>query len=116
VCYRLPIFVFISYADGEEEPSFESSKKRDREIVACSGSGHHGNLSLLTHGLRGEVLTEFDIHGVEGMWSVNGQNEDEEGNTVTLSSFLFISLKDKTRILQTSEGRYIYICIYIYIC
>jgi hypothetical protein len=54
--------------DGEEEPSIESSKRRDRDIIACSGYGHHGSLTLITHGLKAEVLTDFEVHGVEGMW------------------------------------------------
>lgn len=87
------------------------SKQSNYELVACSGHGKNGSLSVLHQSIRPELITEVKLPGCSGIWTVYhkaerddatefdfGTNEAEE-----FHAYLIISLESQTMVLETGD-------------
>ncbi|KAJ3706249.1 hypothetical protein LUZ61_009954 [Rhynchospora tenuis] len=87
------------------------AKQSNYELVCCSGHGKNGALSVLQQSIRPELITEVELAGCKGIWTVYHKNsrshatdaskaisEDEEYH-----SYLIISLENRTMVLETAD-------------
>ncbi|MCO5599663.1 hypothetical protein L7F22_053768 [Adiantum nelumboides] len=84
-----------------------AAKQSNYELVCCSGHGKNGALSVLHQSLRPELITEVELPGCKGIWTVyykgsrslmpdtggSGSNVDEE-----FHAYLIISLETRTMV------------------
>lgn len=89
-----------------------AAKQSNYELVCCSGHGKNGALSILHQSLRPDLITEVELPGCKGIWTVyykgsrsqmpdaagSGLNADEE-----FHAYLIISLETRTMVLETGE-------------
>ncbi|KAH7436763.1 hypothetical protein KP509_05G035200 [Ceratopteris richardii] len=88
-----------------------SAKQSNYELVCCSGHGKNGALSILHQSLRPDLITEVELPGCKGIWTVyykgsrtlpdaggSGLDADEE-----FHAYLIISLETRTMVLQTGD-------------
>ncbi|XP_028164475.1 cleavage and polyadenylation specificity factor subunit 1-like [Ostrinia furnacalis] len=88
-------------AETEAEPSIE--------LVACSGRGKNGALTVLQRALRPHLVTAFTLPGCLDMWTVIGEpaegqssrevHKDMEGT----HAYLILTQDDSSMILQTGQ-------------
>lgn len=89
-----------------------AAKQSNYELVCCSGHGKNGSLSILHQSLRPDLITEVELPGCKGIWTVyykgsrslmpdtsgSGSNADEE-----FHAYLIISLESRTMVLETGD-------------
>ena len=49
----------------------------DLELVACSGHGKNGSLTVLQREVRPQVVTTFELPGCSDMWTVYSRSDNE---------------------------------------
>ncbi len=78
---------------------FNSSVKADPdvELVSTSGHGKNGALCVLQQTIRPQVVTTFELPGVNDMWTVIGKAEGKG------HAFMVLSRSDSTMVLQTGQ-------------
>ncbi|XP_041971473.1 cleavage and polyadenylation specificity factor subunit 1 [Aricia agestis] len=89
-------------AEGE---TGDAGEGRALELVACSGRGKNGALTVLQRSVRPQLLTSFELPGCIDMWSVIGDpgevvrdaHKDMEGT----HAYLLLTQADATMVLQT---------------
>ncbi|EFA79463.1 CPSF domain-containing protein [Heterostelium album PN500] len=59
----------VSY-DHASVSNDESFEQRSLELVACSGHGKNGALTILQYGVRPELNTSFELPGVRQSWTL----------------------------------------------
>ncbi|CAK1589446.1 unnamed protein product [Parnassius mnemosyne] len=86
---------------GEEEARREAAL----ELVACSGRGKNGALSVLQRTVRPHLLTAFHLPGCIDMWTVIGEGESREAHKDMEGShaYLILTQEDSSMILQTGQ-------------
>lgn len=70
------------------------------ELVACSGHGKNGALSVLQRGVRPQVVTTFELPGCSNMWTVLSKDDQEESDS---HSFLILRRQESTMVLRTGQ-------------
>ncbi|KAM1054442.1 hypothetical protein ACFX2I_001784 [Malus domestica] len=86
------------------------AKQSNYELVCCSGHGKNGALSVLRQSINPEMITEVELPGCKGIWTVyhknaRGHNADSK---ITASddeyhAYLIISLEARTMVLETAD-------------
>lgn len=87
------------------------AKQSNYELVCCSGHGKNGALCVLQQSIRPETITEVELPGCKGMWTVYHKStrshnpdsskiasEDDEYH-----AYLIISLEARTMVLETAD-------------
>uniref|UniRef100_A0A1D1XMC9 Cleavage and polyadenylation specificity factor 160 kDa subunit n=1 Tax=Anthurium amnicola TaxID=1678845 RepID=A0A1D1XMC9_9ARAE len=81
------------------------AKQSNYELVSCSGHGKNGALCVLQQSVRPELITEVELPGCKGIWTVYHKSsrsqvivEDDEYH-----AYLIISLESRTMVLETGE-------------
>ncbi|KAK9292408.1 hypothetical protein L1049_020376 [Liquidambar formosana] len=87
------------------------AKQSNYELVCCSGHGKNGALCVLQQSIRPELITEVELPGCKGIWTVYHKNarvhntdsskmaaEDDEYH-----AYLIISLESRTMVLETAD-------------
>ncbi|KAK1285584.1 Cleavage and polyadenylation specificity factor subunit 1 [Acorus calamus] len=86
------------------------AKQSNYELVCCSGHGKNGALCVLQQSIRTELITEVELPGCKGIWTV--YNKSSRGNAIDSSrsaeddeyhAYLIISLESRTMVLETAE-------------
>lgn len=87
------------------------SKQSNYELVCCSGHGKNGALCVLRQSIRPEMITEVELPGCKGIWTVyhkssRGHNADSSrmaANDDEYHAYLIISLEARTMVLETAD-------------
>ncbi|XP_063370441.1 cleavage and polyadenylation specificity factor subunit 1 [Cydia amplana] len=77
------------------------------ELVACSGRGKNGALTVLQRSVRPQLITAFNLPGCIDMWTVMGEpaemsrdaHRDMEGS----HAYMILTQEDSSMILQTGQ-------------
>ncbi|KAG2711136.1 hypothetical protein I3843_04G057500 [Carya illinoinensis] len=81
------------------------SKQSNYELVCCSGHGKNGALCVLRQSIRPEMITEVELPGCTGIWTVYHKNA--RGQLATddneYHAYLIISLEARTMVLETAD-------------
>ncbi|XP_059449657.1 cleavage and polyadenylation specificity factor subunit 1 isoform X2 [Corylus avellana] len=87
------------------------AKQSNYELVCCSGHGKNGALCVLRQSIRPEMITEVELPGCKGIWTVYHKNA--RGHNADFSkmaaddneyhAYLIISLEARTMILETAD-------------
>ncbi|KAF2311761.1 hypothetical protein GH714_026561 [Hevea brasiliensis] len=87
------------------------AKQSNYELVCCSGHGKNGALCVLRQSIRPEMITEVDLPGCRGIWTVYHKNA--RGHNVDTSrmaavddeyhAYLIISMEARTMVLETAD-------------
>ncbi|PIA49934.1 hypothetical protein AQUCO_01300575v1 [Aquilegia coerulea] len=88
------------------------AKQSNYELVCCSGHGKNGALCVLQQSIRPELITEVELPGCKGIWTVyhksaRGHNKDDSSKTSfeddEYHAYLIISLESRTMVLETAD-------------
>ncbi|KAF7813301.1 cleavage and polyadenylation specificity factor subunit 1 [Senna tora] len=87
------------------------AKQSNYELVCCSGHGKNGSLSVLRQSVRPEVITEVDLPGCKGIWTVYHKNtRSHNADSSKLAddddeyhAYLIISMEARTMVLETAD-------------
>ncbi|KAF5200305.1 Cleavage and polyadenylation specificity factor subunit [Thalictrum thalictroides] len=88
------------------------AKQSNYELVCCSGHGKNGALCVLQQSIRPELITEVELAGCKGIWTVyhktaRGHNKDDSSKTSSeddeYHAYLIISLESRTMVLETAD-------------
>ncbi|KAK9143678.1 hypothetical protein Syun_013078 [Stephania yunnanensis] len=87
------------------------AKQSNYELVCCSGHGKNGALCILQQSIRPELITEVELPGCKGIWTVYHKNARGHNSDATKMSsdddeyhaYLIISLESRTMVLETGE-------------
>ncbi|KAJ9679116.1 hypothetical protein PVL29_021139 [Vitis rotundifolia] len=82
------------------------AKQSNYELVCCSGHGKNGSLCILQQSIRPEMITEVELPGCKGIWTVyhkntRGHNADSTKMTTKddeYHAYLIISLESRTMV------------------
>ncbi|XP_043813334.1 cleavage and polyadenylation specificity factor subunit 1 isoform X3 [Manihot esculenta] len=87
------------------------AKQSNYELVCCSGHGKNGALCVLRQSIRPEMITEVDLPGCRGIWTV--YHKTARGHSVDTSrmaavddeyhAYLIISMENRTMVLETAD-------------
>eukprot|EP00850_Spirogloea_muscicola_P006264 SM000029S10559 [mRNA] locus=s29:956734:964291:+ [translate_table: standard] len=91
-------------SDGGGEGALQDS----HELLACSGHGKNGSISVLHRFIQPEVISEAAVPSCQAIWTVYHEADDrppllEEGPTDAHHAYLIMSLEDRTIVLETRE-------------
>ncbi|XP_057475744.1 LOW QUALITY PROTEIN: cleavage and polyadenylation specificity factor subunit 1-like [Actinidia eriantha] len=88
------------------------AKQSNYELVCCSGHGKNGALCVLQQSIRPEIITQEQLPGCKGIWTVYHKNtrshnvdsskmssEDDEYH-----AYLIISLETRTMVLEAASN------------
>ncbi|KAK1575122.1 hypothetical protein Q3G72_002835 [Acer saccharum] len=86
------------------------SKQSNYELVCCSGHGKNGALCVLRQSIRPEMITEVELPGCKGIWTVyhkstrhNADSSRTAGYDDEYHAYLIISLEARTMVLETAD-------------
>lgn len=86
------------------------AKQSNYELVCCSGHGKNGALSVLQQSIRPEMITEVELPGCKGIWTVYHKNAgghisdaSKLGMDDEYHAYLIISLEARTMVLETAD-------------
>lgn len=87
------------------------AKQSNYELVCCSGHGKNGALCILQQSIRPEMITEVELPGCKGIWTVyhkntRGHNADSTKMATKddeYHAYLIISLESRTMVLETAD-------------
>lgn len=87
------------------------AKQSNYELVCCSGHGKNGALCVLQQSIRPELITEVELQGCRGIWTVyhkntRGHNADSSKMSAVddeYHAYLIISLESRTMVLETVD-------------
>ncbi|KAA3455808.1 cleavage and polyadenylation specificity factor subunit 1 isoform X1 [Gossypium australe] len=87
------------------------AKQSNYELVCCSGHGKNGALCVLRQSVRPEMITEVELTGCKGIWTVyhkstRGHNVDSSklaDDDDEYHAYLIISLEARTMVLETAD-------------
>jgi len=81
-------------------PEFENSMDPNVEIVTTSGYGKNGALCVLQKTIKPQVVTAFDLPGVNDMFTVFASNGSE--SEPLMHSYMLLSRSDSTMVIIDS--------------
>jgi cleavage and polyadenylation specificity factor subunit 1 len=90
-------------ADTSITDAFSTSQVNNNnlEIVACSGHGKNGHISLIQRNLRPEINSNSTLpFAVKEMWTLKSKNGSPDADDV----YLVLALDNSTKILQSGRG------------
>ncbi|KAJ3679867.1 hypothetical protein LUZ60_016145 [Juncus effusus] len=83
------------------------AKQSNYELVCCSGHGKNGALTVLQQSIRPELITEVELAGCKGIWTVYHKNSRDASKSIPddeeYHSYLIISLENRTMVLETAD-------------
>lgn len=87
------------------------AKQSNYELVCCSGHGKNGALCVLQQSIRPELITEVELPGCKGIWTVYHKSSRthavDSSKTMTeddeYHAYLIISLETRTMVLETAD-------------
>lgn len=86
------------------------SKQSNYELVCCSGHGKNGALCVLQQSIRPEMITEVELPGCKGIWTVYHKNARSHSvDSLKMASddeyhaYLIISMEARTMVLETAD-------------
>ncbi|KAG5109013.1 hypothetical protein JHK84_045920 [Glycine max] len=87
------------------------AKQSNYELVCCSGHGKNGSLCVLRQSIRPEVITEVELPGCKGIWTVyhkstrshNADSSKMADDDDEYHAYLIISLEARTMVLETAD-------------
>ncbi|XP_073220411.1 cleavage and polyadenylation specificity factor subunit 1 isoform X2 [Cicer arietinum] len=87
------------------------AKQSNYELVCCSGHGKNGSLCVLRQSIRPEVITEVELPGCKGIWTVyhkstrslNADSSKLADDEDEYHAYLIISLESRTMVLETAD-------------
>ncbi|XVF50705.1 hypothetical protein PTKIN_Ptkin04bG0123800 [Pterospermum kingtungense] len=87
------------------------AKQSNYELVCCSGHGKNGALCVLRQSIRPEMITEVELPGCKGIWSVyhkstrshNADSSKMADDDDEYHAYLIISLEARTMVLETAD-------------
>ncbi|KAG5233655.1 cleavage and polyadenylation specificity factor [Salix suchowensis] len=86
------------------------SKQSNYELVCCSGHGKNGALCVLQQSIRPEMITEVELPGCKGIWTVyhkNARSHSVDSLKMALDdeyhAYLIISMEARTMVLETAD-------------
>ncbi|XP_072956433.1 probable cleavage and polyadenylation specificity factor subunit 1 isoform X1 [Typha angustifolia] len=87
------------------------SKQSNYELVCCSGHGKNGALCVLQQSIRPELITEVELPGCKGIWTVYHKSSRGHGTDTSkimaeddeYHAYLIISLETRTMVLETAD-------------
>ncbi|CAK7324265.1 unnamed protein product [Dovyalis caffra] len=86
------------------------SKQSNYELVCCSGHGKNGALCVLQQSIRPEMITEVELPGCKGIWTVyhkNVRSHSVDSSKMALDdeyhAYLIISMEARTMVLETAD-------------
>jgi cleavage and polyadenylation specificity factor subunit 1 len=83
------------------------AKQSNYELVACSGHGKNGSVSVLHQSIRPDLITDVNLGGCIGVWTVYYTAEERPGTSdyddTEYHAYLIISLNTRTMILETGD-------------
>ncbi|XP_034204050.1 cleavage and polyadenylation specificity factor subunit 1 isoform X3 [Prunus dulcis] len=87
------------------------AKQSNYELVCCSGHGKNGALCVLRQSIRPEMITEVELPGCKGIWTVyhkNARGHNADSSKIAASddeyhAYLIISLEARTMVLETAD-------------
>ncbi|XP_078447996.1 cleavage and polyadenylation specificity factor 160 isoform X2 [Wolffia australiana] len=81
------------------------AKQSNFELVSCGGHGKNGSLCVLQRSIRPELITEVELPGCKGIWTV--YHKSSRGQVLAddneYHAYLIISLESRTMVLETGE-------------
>ncbi|KAJ8752855.1 hypothetical protein K2173_008590 [Erythroxylum novogranatense] len=87
------------------------AKQSNYDLVCCSGHGKNGALCVLRQSIRPEMITEVELPGCKGIWTVyhkNARGHVADSSKIAASddeyhAYLIISMEARTMVLETGE-------------
>ncbi|XP_057859514.1 cleavage and polyadenylation specificity factor subunit 1 isoform X2 [Cryptomeria japonica] len=87
------------------------AKQSNHELVCCSGHGKNGSLCILQQSIRPELITEVELPGCKGIWTVyhkGSRSHSSDSSRVNsdedeFHAYLIISLESRTMVLETAD-------------
>lgn len=79
------------------------SKQSNYELVCCSGHGKNGSLSILRQSIRPDMITEVELSGCKGIWTVYHKSARTATADDEYHAYLIISLEARTMVLETAD-------------
>ncbi|KAG9445352.1 hypothetical protein H6P81_016692 [Aristolochia fimbriata] len=87
------------------------AKQSNYELVCCSGHGKNGALCVLQRSIRPELITEVELPGCRGIWTVYHKSTRGHGADSSrigtedddYHAYLIISLESRTMVLETAD-------------
>ncbi|KAJ4835898.1 hypothetical protein Tsubulata_006157 [Turnera subulata] len=87
------------------------AKQSNYELVCCSGHGKNGALSVLRQSIRPELITEVELPGCKGIWTVyhkNARAHNMDSSKMAAAddeyhAYLIISMEARTMVLETAD-------------
>lgn len=81
----------------------EDVTKMDLEIVAASGYGKNGALTVLHNAIKPQVITSFGLGGCRDVWTVIDEPVRRERAEEPFHGFMILSQPESTMVLRTGE-------------
>lgn len=86
-------------------------KQSNYELVACSGHGKNGSLSVLHQSIRPDLINKVALPGCSGIWTVYHKTDRDDSNEFDFGTseddefhaYLIISLESRTMVLETGD-------------
>ncbi|GLU20961.1 hypothetical protein SLE2022_371330 [Rubroshorea leprosula] len=79
------------------------AKQSNYELVCCSGHGKNGSLCILRQSIRPDVITEVELPGCKGIWTVYHKSTRTAAADDEYHAYLIISLEARTMVLETAD-------------
>ncbi|CAN1842644.1 Cleavage and polyadenylation specificity factor subunit 1 [Linum perenne] len=87
------------------------AKQSNYELVSCSGHGKNGALCVLRQSIRPEMITEVELPGCKGIWTVyhkNSRGHNADSSKIAAyddeyHAYLIISMEARTMVLETGD-------------
>lgn len=85
------------------------AKQSNYELVCCSGHGKNGSLCVLRQSICPEVITEVELPGCKGIWTVYHKStrslnaDSSKLDEDEYHAYLIISLESRTMVLETAD-------------
>lgn len=87
------------------------AKQSNYELVSCSGHGKNGALCVLQQSIRPEMITEVELPGCKGIWTVyhkSSHSHNSDASKMAIEddeyhAYLIISLESRTMVLETAD-------------
>ncbi|XP_056694198.1 cleavage and polyadenylation specificity factor subunit 1 isoform X2 [Spinacia oleracea] len=87
------------------------AKQSNYELVCCSGHGKNGALCVIQRSIRPEMITEVELPGVKGIWTVyhkSSRSHNSDASKISpeedeYHAYLIISLEARTMVLETAD-------------
>ncbi|KAI8032762.1 Cleavage and polyadenylation specificity factor subunit 1 [Camellia lanceoleosa] len=88
------------------------AKQSNYELVCCSGHGKNGALCVLQQSIRPEMMTQEQLPGCKGIWTVyhkNTRSHNVDSSKTALEddeyhAYLIISLENRTMVLEAASN------------